>query len=491
MMCLCDCEGKNWERKYPCQSRNEMVTRYSQVRKRKVLEPNSQWAAVLQEYSALHRTCMRKVGNLTRDFDDGAGNNRTGCKFLVVNLQHVGIGNKVVLLTSAVLYAILTQRVLLIPSHSYIPQTMCEPFLGSSWVLDERFPLPVPGWEDTLVGRWTGWESPVWKSTAFFEKGVDSARAGKRIDPLYALNVDHSHPEKQRFFCNTEQSYLTQVPWLYFHGCLYFLPKLFAIPAFRTPLEALFPDPSLALTNLLRTVMLPNDYVWQTVKQHDDTLFKNADQLVGIQVRFLWGKGVKFKHDSKRVNSHIKDCIAREKLLPSIQDGLNSSFKRPVSRNPKVIQVLITSLHTALYDDLLQQYLEHETITGDVVRVAQISHEGEQHFGASADAQALAEILLLSFVDDLIATPFSTFGGLAQAYGAIKPWFFETKILRKKARTCVRAQSIDVCYQRAQEYYDCPHDDDVDSLPIETVIPYIKRCLSVEDNDGIQLMSVD
>jgi xyloglucan fucosyltransferase len=114
--------------------------------------------------------------------------------------------------------------------------------------------------------------------------GVDSARAGKQIDPLYALNVDHSHPEKQRFFCNTEQSYLTQVPWLYFHGCLYFLPKLFAIPAFRTPLEALFPDPSLALTNLLRTVMLPNDYVWQTVKQHDDTLFKNADQRVGIQV---------------------------------------------------------------------------------------------------------------------------------------------------------------------------------------------------------------
>ncbi len=173
MMCLCDCEGKNWERKYPCQSRNEMVTRYSQVRKRKVLEPNSQWAAVLQEYSALHRTCMRKVGNVTRDFDDGTGNSRTGCKFLVVNLQHVGIGNKVVLLTSAVLYAILTQRVLLIPSHSYIPQTMCEPFLGSSWVLDERFPLPVPGWEDTLVGRWTGWESPVWKSTAFFEKGKE------------------------------------------------------------------------------------------------------------------------------------------------------------------------------------------------------------------------------------------------------------------------------------------------------------------------------
>jgi len=50
------------------------------------------------------------------------------------------------------------------------------------------------------------------------------------------------HPEKKRFFGNTEQSYLTQVPWLYFHGSLYFLPKLFATPTFWTPLEALFPD---------------------------------------------------------------------------------------------------------------------------------------------------------------------------------------------------------------------------------------------------------
>jgi len=64
--------------------------------------------------------------------------------------------------------------------------------------------------------------------------------------------------------------------------------------------------------------------------------------------------------------------------------------------------VLVRLLHTALYEDLPQHYLKHDTVTGDVVQESQISHQGEQSFNASRDAQALAEILQLSFVDDLI-----------------------------------------------------------------------------------------
>jgi hypothetical protein len=92
------------------------------------------------------------------------------------------------------------------------------------------------------------------------------------------------HPEKKRFFGKTEQSYLTQVPWLYFHGCLYFLPKLFATPTFWTPLEALFPDHYLTLTCLLCTVKLLGDPVWKEIKWQDTVLFKDANQTVSIQV---------------------------------------------------------------------------------------------------------------------------------------------------------------------------------------------------------------
>jgi hypothetical protein len=112
-------------------------------------------------------------------------------------------------------------------------------------------------------------------------------------------------------------------------------------------------------------------------------------------------------------------------ILPDVR-GSKDSYRNHKLQNLKVIQVLVTLLHTALYEDLPQHYLKHDTVTEDVVRESQISHQGEQSFNASRDAQALVEIFQLSFVDDLIATPFSTFGRLAQAYGVLKPWFFET-----------------------------------------------------------------
>lgn len=69
-----------------------------------------------------------------------------------------------------------------------------------------------------------------------------------------------------RFFCDVEQSYFRQVPWLTVHGCLYFLPKLFAIPSHQTTLEALFPDPSVAITHILRSTFLPRDVTWARVR---------------------------------------------------------------------------------------------------------------------------------------------------------------------------------------------------------------------------------
>lgn len=115
--------------------------------------------------------------------------------------------------------------------------------------------------------------------------GVDAKKAGRDAPPAFAVKVDHSHPEVTRFYCNTEQAYLTEATWVHFTGCLYFLPKLFAVPSFRPVLESLFPDPSLALTYLLRTLMIPNDGIWEQVKQQDNALFANVDRRVGIQVR--------------------------------------------------------------------------------------------------------------------------------------------------------------------------------------------------------------
>ena len=117
-----------------------------------------------------------------------------------------------------------------------------------------------------------------------FSTGVDATKAGRDAPSASAVRVEFSDPEVTRFFCNTEQAFLTKATWLHFSGCLYFLPKLFAVPAFRPVLEALFPDPTLTLTYLLRSLMLPRNDVWEQVKQYDKDLFADVDRRVGIQV---------------------------------------------------------------------------------------------------------------------------------------------------------------------------------------------------------------
>lgn len=121
-----------------------------------------------------------------------------------------------------------------------------------------------------------------------FSIGIDAIKAGEDFPLPSTVKVEFTDPEVKRFYCNTDQAFLTETTWLHFTGCLYFLPKLFAVPAFRPALEALFPDPSLTLTYLLRSLMLPRDAVWNQVKQHDNELFANVDRRVGIQVCLLF-----------------------------------------------------------------------------------------------------------------------------------------------------------------------------------------------------------
>lgn len=161
------CEGKAWRTANPCSSREELPPRYACRPHIEELNPNPQWESLLKEYAALHRTCMKSIGNVTEYFSSGS--TASSCKFLIMEIEGVGLGNKVALLISGMLYAILTQRVILLNTKSLIPLTMCEPFVGSSWVLDRQFPLPGRlGWKNSILG----WESPVWKSSKFFERGA-------------------------------------------------------------------------------------------------------------------------------------------------------------------------------------------------------------------------------------------------------------------------------------------------------------------------------
>ena len=193
-----------------------------------------------------------------------------------------------------------------------------------------------------------------------------------------------------------------------------------------------------------------------------------------------------FKGASKRANDHVKRCVAENNILPNaLYPELQT--KSSAVQSGKVIRVFVTSLHTALTEELLKMYEDHRTANGDTVKITQLTHRGEQGFSVDEDNMAMVEILLLSFVDELLVTPLSTFGGLAQAYGAIRPWFVDVK----DDRSCVRAQAVDLCYQTAASRYDCPHEPNLDSKEIQSLVPYMRTCLPIEESYGVQLVSLN
>lgn len=148
---------------------------------------------------------------------------------------------------------------------------------------------------------------------------------------IYALTANDfwCHPGG-RFFCDTEQGYLGHIPWIYINGCLYYLPKLFAIPSFRPVLEELFPD-RMALTHLLRSSMLPSDEVWRRIEQIHSAYLKDANRRFGIQVRYRYGDD-DFNRMHTLINERVLKCALDNNILPS--DGANSNPVVPEVRVP-------------------------------------------------------------------------------------------------------------------------------------------------------------
>lgn len=120
-----------------------------------------------------------------------------------------------------------------------------------------------------------------------------------------------------------------------------------------------------------------------------------------------------------------------------------------------------------------------------------MSSNEEQQLSEAEDIQAFVEIMLLSLSDQLLVTPSSTFGSIAQGYGALVPWFIETRGDEEGRvyKSCERAQSIDICHQYTETVYECPHDPSMDTKPIFDNEPSLKKCLAIDHESGIQLIS--
>ncbi|KAL9451190.1 hypothetical protein AB3S75_012860 [Citrus x aurantiifolia] len=328
-------------------------------------------------------------------------------------------------------------RVLLIYEEADMANVFCEPFPDTTWLLPKDFPF------NYRLSRFKQKYAKSFGNTLKNNNNKISVSTEQLPSHLYLyLSHDYSHHDKL-FFCDQDQIILRNIPWLIIKSDVYFLPSLFLMPSFEEELSKLFPD--------------------------KETVFHHLG-------RYL------FHPSNQQVMDQILTCTFKEKLLPQVDMG--KSIVAPSGKG-KSKAVLLTSLIPSYYEKLKDMYLKHPTLNGEVINVYQPSHEEKQRSTNNVHNQkALAEINLLSMMDVLVTSAWSTFGYVAQGLAGKKPLILY-KIEDKKIPNpvCGRAVSLEPCFH-SPPIYDCKAKREVDTA---TIVPYLRHCEDI--HWGIKLFN--
>ncbi|XP_010943046.1 galactoside 2-alpha-L-fucosyltransferase [Elaeis guineensis] len=429
-----------------------------------------------------HEVLQRKCGPNTELYNKAVEQLKSGqsietaeCNY-VVWISYSGLGNRVLTLASAFLYALLTNRVLLIDRGADMADLFCEPFPESSWLLPLDFPVNQFNSFDIKAPQSYG--NMLEKKV--ISNSVDGGSTGSLPAYVY-LHLDHDYGDFDKlFFCEDDQRVLQKIPWLVLKSDNYFVPSLFLIPTYEEELHQLFPEKDTVFHHLGRYLFHPTNTVWGLITRYYQSYLAKAEEKVGIQVRvFDTGPGP-FQH----VLDQILGCSLKEKLLPDISAAHESVVSSPTVRSKAV---LMTSLNSGYYEKIRNMYWEHPTVTGEIISVYQPSHEEYQQTGKQMhNMKAWAEMYLLSLSDVLVTSAWSTFGYVAQGLGGLKPWImFKPENETAPDPPCRRVMSMEPCFH-APPFYDCKAKRGVDT---GALVPHVKHC---EDMSwGLKLVDQD
>ncbi|KAF0887539.1 hypothetical protein E2562_002268 [Oryza meyeriana var. granulata] len=433
-------------------------------------EPSAHLVSKLRRHEDLQRRCgpgtaaySNAVESLRSGKSGGIGSPE--CRFLV-SMSYRGLGNRILAAASAFLYAMLTDRVLLVDPSNEMDELFCEPFPGTTWLLPPGFPLT----------NYTSFSVDTAESYGNMLKNkvirTDAGDVPTAQLPAFAyVHLDHtSTVEDKFFFCDEEQRVIRNIPWLVMRTDSYIVPGLFLVTGFQEELDLLFPETDTVFHHLGRYLFHPTNHVWGLVTRYYDAYLATAQQRVGIQVR-VFGR----QPESPKLLEQITTCTQKENLLPEVIAAGEAAVVPSSPHGRKSKAVLVTSLKSWYYEKLKTMYWEHATATGEAVSVHQPSHEEYQHFGArSHDTKAWAEIYLLSLTDMLVTSGWSTFGYVAQGLGGLTPW-----VMHKPANEsgvadppCCRDVSMEPCFH-APPFYDCRLKQGADTGKI---VPHVQHC---------------
>ncbi|KAH9686522.1 Galactoside 2-alpha-L-fucosyltransferase [Citrus sinensis] len=444
-------------------TKRDCLSRYQSIsyRKSSPYVPSLYLVSKLREYEKLHNRCgpdTESYKNSIKDMVSGQNDSSSECRY-VVWIARAGLGNRILSIASAFLYALLTNRVLLIDEEPEMANLFCEPFPNATWLLPKDFPF---------MYRISRFKQNYAKSYGNMLK-KNKINASTDLLPthlyLYLCN-DYDHHDKL-FFCDQDQTILRNIPWLIMKSNLYFLPSLFLMSSFEEELDKLFPDKEMVFHHLGRYLFHPSNQVWKLITSYYKKYLADAEERVGIQIRIFHKNSSPFQ----QVMDQILSCTDKEKLLPQVD--MEKSIVAPFGKG-KSKAVLITSLIPSYYEKMKNMYLKHPTLNGEVVAVYQASHEVTQHTMKNVHNQkAWAEINLLSMMDVLVTSAGSTFGYVAQGLGGKRPWIlYKTETQKIPDPVCGRAMSMEPCFHCPQ-VYDCKAKREVDTA---TIIPYLRHC---------------
>lgn len=398
-------------------------------------------------------------------------NMTTDCNYLFLTV-HAGLGNRMLEIASAFLYALLTNRILLLDRYQEIGDLFCEPFPGTSWLMPSDFPLNYGEFTQSSPESYGNMQQ-----NKVVGDNTDRSLAGFR-PPYVFLYLDGNYEFHDKlFFCEDDQQFLQDVPWLIMRTDMYFIPSLFLIPSYQDELSRLFPEKDAVFHHLARYLFHPTNSIWYSVKGYYRSYLAKANKTVGIQIRIFEKEGILQKNGRfPYVLEQILSCAQNEKLLPEI--SMKDEAEAPTAtKNNQTIAVLTTSLSSWYSDQIQKKYSEHPTVDGTRVEVYQPSHEEYQRSkNKKHNMKALAEIYLLSMTDVLITSGFSTFGYAAQGLSGLTPWImFRSENHAMPDPPCRRAMSIEPCFHQAP-FYDCKAKRNAD---LGKMVPFVRHCEDV------------
>ncbi|KAF8104748.1 hypothetical protein N665_0169s0031 [Sinapis alba] len=398
--------------KESCLSRYEA----SLYRKESPFKQSSYLESRFKRYRDLHRKCGPFTSSYNSTLDqlklgDRSDGGVSSCSYVIWLNSDGELGSRMLSLASAFLYALLTNRVLLVEPGAEMADLFCEPFPYTSWFLPLEFPLKSQLNEQSLLRH---------------------------------LVLDSSDQQKL-FFCEEGQVLLSETPWLIMKADSYFVPSLFSISSFEQELEKLFPEKETVFYFLGQHLFHPTNVVWGLITRYFHAYLARADQRIGIHIEVFDTRNYQFQN----LVEQILACGIRHELLPEVDKQRYLPSSQVLNRKSKA--VFISSSSSGYFESIRDVYWENPTVTGEIISVHKPSRMEYQKTRSNMESKrAWTEIYLLSCSDVLLVTsPLSSLLDVAYGLGGLKPWVLNET---DHDSFCTRARSMEPCSQTPRSH---------------------------------------